>query len=112
MALLLAFSAPALAQCVEPQPPMPVDGGAATEDQIRAALANARSFIAQEGLFQDCVNQELEAARAQALIDGHPLDPAIEGDAKSRIVASQKAQDRVGMSSNAALTAYKNAHSQ
>lgn len=77
---------------------------------MRAALAGARGFIAQEGMFQDCVNQELEAARAQALIDGHPLDPAVEAAAKARIAASQKAQDKVGIASNAALTAYKQAH--
>lgn len=110
LALLLTASAPALAQCVEPPAPPPLDGAAASEDQMRAAMADARSFIAQEGVFQDCVSQELTAARIQAAAENHPLDPAIEAGARARIAASQKAQDRVGMTSNAALTAYKNAH--
>lgn len=99
-----------MAQCVEPQPPAPVDGGAATEDQMRTAMADARGFISQSEIFQACVNQELSDARAQAAAEGHPLDPAVEAAARTRIAASQKAQDKVGMASNASLTAYKNAH--
>lgn len=110
LAVLLCLAAPAFAQCVEPPAPAPLDGNAATEDQMRNALADARSFIAQSGMFQDCLNQELAADRTQAAAEGHPLDPALEASLKARIAASQKAQDKVGLTSNMALTAYKNAH--
>jgi len=111
LAFLSCLAAPALAQCVEPPPPAAVDGAAASEDQMRNLLSDARGFISQAEIFQDCVNQELTDARAQAAAEGHPLDPAIEMADKARIAASQKAQDRVGQASNMALTAYKNAHS-
>lgn len=112
IAFLLCLAAPAFAQCVEPQPPAIVDGNAASEDQMRGALADARSFITQSEMYQACVNQELADARTQAAAEGHPLDPAIEVSAKARIAASQKAQDKVGLASNTALTAYKNTHSR
>lgn len=110
LAFLLCLAAPAFAQCVEPQAPAVVNGNAASEDQMRNLLSDARGFITQSEMYQACVNQELVDARAQAMTEGHPLDPAIEASAKARIAASQKAQDRVGQASNMALAAYKNAH--
>lgn len=112
LTFLLCLAAPAMAQCVEPQPPVPVDGNAATENQMRNTLSDARSFITQSEMFQSCLNQELADARTQAAAEGHPLDPAIEVSARARIAASRKAQDQVGQASNMALTAYKNAHSR
>jgi hypothetical protein len=108
---MLCLAAPALAECVEPQLPPVVQGAAASENQMRNLMSDARGFITQSEMFQACVNQELDDMRAQAMTEGHPLDPAVEMTAKARIAASQKAQDRVGQASNMALTAYKNAHS-
>lgn len=108
--LFLCLAAPAWAQCVESQMPAFVDGNAASADQMRAALADARAFIAQSGIYQDCVRQDLALARAQAAAEGKTVDPAAEVAAKARIAASQQAQDRVGQASNAALTTYKMVH--
>jgi hypothetical protein len=107
---LLCLAAPALAQCVEPQPPAAIDGSAATEDQMRNTMTDARGFITQSEMFQACLNQELADARDQAAMEGHPLDPAVETSIKAQIAASRKAQDQVGQAGNMALTAYKNAH--
>ena len=112
VAILLSFAAPALAQCVEPPQPPLINGTLASENQMRAVMSDARTFITQSEMFQACITQELNDARAQAATEGHPLDPAIEMAAKARLAASQKAQDRVGQASNMALTAYKNAHAQ
>ena len=106
------LSAPALAQsaCTEPVPPPPVDGALTTADQLRAANADARAFISEASVYQACLSAEVDAARTRAAADGIPLDPAIEADAKTRIAASQRAQEKVGMSINAAMTNYKLAH--
>jgi hypothetical protein len=112
VAFLLWLAAPAMAQCVEPPAPAMVDGNAASEDQMRNLLTDVRGFITQSEIFQACVTQELTDARAQAATEGHPLDPTVEANAKARIAASQKAQDRVSQASNATLGAYKLAHAR
>jgi hypothetical protein len=105
-------ASPALAQsaCTEPVPPPPVDGAVTTADQLRAANADARAFISEASVYQACLSSEVEAAKTRATADGTPLDPAIEQDAKARIAASQRAQEKVGMAINAAMTNYKLAH--
>ena len=106
------FSGPALAQsvCTEPVPPPPVDGAVTTADQLRAANADARAFISDASVYQTCLADEVEAARTRAAAEAMPLDPAIEADAKVRIAASQRAQEKVGIAINAAMTNYKLAH--
>ena len=93
--MLLIGAVPALAQtvCTEPAPPAAVDGTQVSADQLRAAMAQARDFIAQAGIYQTCLQQSGDA------------------DSGARIAASRKSQDRVGQSINAALDTYKRAHS-
>jgi hypothetical protein len=111
MSILLG-AAPAVAQdlCVEPIMPMPLDGAAATADQMRAALAEARNFIAQSSLYQECLTREVEAAKAQATTAGQPFEPTIEASARAKLDASLKAQERVGAMTNNAMASFKNAH--
>jgi hypothetical protein len=106
------LSSPALAQsvCMEPVPPPPVDGNVTTADQLRAANADARAFISESGVYQACLSSEVEAAKTRAAAEGTPLDPALEADAKARIAASQRAQEKVGLAINSAMTNYKLAH--
>ena len=96
--------------CTEPTMPMPVDGAAATADQMRAAMADARNFIAQSELYQDCLTKEAEAAKAQATAAGQPFEPMIEASIHTKMDASKKAQERVGSMANNAMAAFKNAH--
>ena len=112
MALLLGAS-PAMGQslCMEPTMPMPRDGAAATADQMRAAMADARSFIAESGVYQECLAKEVEDAKAQAAGAGQPFEASIEATARAKVEASRKAQERVGATLNNAMVAYKNAHS-
>ncbi|HEY0265571.1 MAG TPA: hypothetical protein VGC16_02395 [Rhizomicrobium sp.] len=106
--MLSAATVPAVAQsaCIEPVAPAPVDGGTVTADQLRTANADVRNFISQSNDYQACLASELEAAKA----GGQPVDPAQEADTRARIAASQKAQERVGMAINAAVSKYKMAH--
>ncbi|HEX4637460.1 MAG TPA: hypothetical protein VH189_14845 [Rhizomicrobium sp.] len=110
-ALLLGAS-PAMGQslCVEPTMPMPVDGAAATADQMRAAMADARNFIAEAGVYQECLTKEVEDAKSQAATSGQAFEPSVEAAARARMDVSRKAQERVGVTLNNAMAAYKNAH--
>ena len=56
-------------------PPLRWMGAALTADQMRAAMADARNFIAQSDVYQDCLMKELDAAKTQAGAAGQPLDP-------------------------------------
>jgi len=67
-----------------------------TADQMRAAMADARNFIAQSGVYQECLINEVEAAKTQAAAAGQPFDPAIETGARAKVEASQKAQEKAG----------------
>lgn len=107
---LLLAATPALAQsaCVEPVIPIAVKG-AITADQMRAALAEAHTFIAESSVYQDCLLKEVDAAKTQATAAGQPFEPMIETSARYKVEVSKKAQERVGATANRALTAYKNA---
>lgn len=96
--------------CTEPAMPAPVDGNAASADQMRVAMAEARNFIAQSSVYQDCLMQEVDAAKAQATTSGQPFDGAIEAGARTKVDASKKAQEKVGGEATTAMAAFKNAH--
>ena len=108
VAHLATGTAKAQSLCTEPTMPMPVDGTAATADQMRAVMAAARDFIAQSGLYQECLQKEVDGAKSQA--GGQASEPALETSVHAKIDASKKAQERVGITVNNALAAYKNAH--
>ena len=109
IAIMLFCASPALADslCVEPAMPAPVDGAALTADQMRAAMSDARNFIAQSGLYQECLLKEVEAAKAQATAAGQPFEPMIETSARLKVEASRKAQEKAGTAANTAMAAYK-----
>jgi hypothetical protein len=105
-AILIGSAPAALAQgaCIEPPVPAKPDA-TLSADQMRAALANARHFIAQSSLYQDCLLKEVEAAKLLAATSGMPFEPMVETSARLKIAASRKAQDRVGDEVNGAITA-------
>ena len=112
LAAMLLFSAPALAQpvCTEPQIPPSVDGAHANPDQLRAAVAAAKGFIALSDVYQSCLVSELDAARTQASADGHPLDSGMESQTRLHLAANQKTKEKVGTEINTAIDVYKKTH--
>jgi len=96
--------------CAEPQAPVPVDGAQVSEEQMRAAAAAARAFIAQSDVYQSCLASAVDAAKTQATADGKPFDPVLANDAKAKADANQRVKERVGTEINAAISAYKQTH--
>ena len=90
--------------------PAQVDGSVASADQLRAAMAEARAFIAQSSVYQECLLQEVDAAKTQAAAGGLPFEPAIESGARAKIASSQRAQDKVSSAIDGSVSAYKLVH--
>ena len=112
IAVLLGMGAPALAQPVCTEPPLPpaVDGTNVKPDQLRAAVAAAKGFIAESDVFQNCLLGELDAAKTQASTEGHPVDPAVESQTRLRLAANQKTKEKVGTEINTAIDVFKKTH--
>ncbi len=97
--------------CTEPVAPAPVDGATITVDQLRAAIADAKSFIALSDVYQSCLTSEAQAMSQPANPGDKPAPPPGLAEAtNARIAANQKQKEKVGASINAAIGAYKDAH--
>jgi hypothetical protein len=110
LALASGTAGTAQEACAEPQVPAPVDGAQASEEQMRAAAAAARDFIALSNVYQVCLANAFDAAKTQAAADGKALDPSLETTLKSRTDANDKVKQKVGIEINIAIDAYKQTH--
>jgi len=118
--LTVAGATPAFAQanCALPIPPAAPDGRTATQQQIAAAVADAKNFIAQSDVYQNCLldyvkTRKEEAAAALADKDNKdkkPFDPYIETTIQKQIDSNQAAKVRAGAEINAAISDFKMAH--
>ncbi|HEX3756106.1 MAG TPA: hypothetical protein VHV26_13625 [Rhizomicrobium sp.] len=110
--LLLGSVPPALAQsaCMTPIPPAQVDGGTATYDQARAAVQDAKNFIAQSDLYQECVGKEIDDATAKAKADGKKPDADFMAKEAALVNDNQKMKVKVGTEANEVFPAYHKAH--
>ncbi len=114
-AAFLLAATPALAdssRCVEPIPPASINGNTATEQQMKDAIADFKTFQQASDDYQSCLladlkAQQLAAAKAK---DPKPLDPSVAAGVDARIDANQKLKERLGAELNAAIIAYKSKH--
>jgi hypothetical protein len=109
------MSAPALADpCSEPIAPAAIDGATATEAQMKAAVADVKTFIKDSDDYQTCLLADLtaqkRAAKNQKDKDKQKLDPGVEAAVQAKIDTNQKLKERVGAEYNAAVVAFKAKH--
>lgn len=90
--------------CTPPVPPPPLDGAAATAQQLRDAVDKARDFIGLANLYENCLRQQLQEIQASG------GDPAAGQAEKVGIAANRHLRDRVSSETATAMTAYKKAH--
>jgi hypothetical protein len=111
-ALVLALPGPVLAQsvCVAPAAPAPIHGATATQEEVLAAVREAKAFIAQSELYQTCLAQELEDAKTRAAAENKPVDQNLARVMLDMTDQSQKLKEKVGAEANGAVDAYKKAH--
>ena len=111
LGLLLAPSG-AMAQgvCTPPVAPPPLNGAEASAEQLRAAIADARAFIGQANIYENCLKDEVEADHASAAANGTPVDPAADRQIETEIAVNHRLKDKVSSDAAAAMDAYKKAH--
>jgi hypothetical protein len=95
--------------CAAPVAPQPVNGAEATPEQLRQAVADARNFIGQANLYENCLREQLQAARARAAAGAGP-EQDLEKDTALRIAANRRLKDKVSSQAAGAMDAYKKAH--
>ncbi len=106
--LLTPHHALAQSSCTAPVPPPPLNGADATPEQLRTAIAQAREFIGQANLYENCLRQELGAAQART--DGQAVDAAFDRETRVRIAVNRRLKDKVSSDAASAIDAYKKAH--
>lgn len=112
MVLVSAGALPALAQgaaCTAPVAPAAIDGSKVTIDQLRAAITDAKGFIAASDTYQSCIGNDITAQKAAATKD-KPFDPAIEKADLAKVSDNQAQKQKVGDAINGAIGDYKKAH--
>jgi hypothetical protein len=111
LGLPLAFSGVAAqGVCTPPVMPPPLNGAEASAEQLRAAIADARAFIGQANIYENCLKDEIEASHASAAANGTPVDPATDQQVESQIAINHRLKDKVSSDAAAAMDAYKKAH--
>ena len=115
VALLLLSASPSFAagaSCENPIAPTQVDGAKATQQQMKDAIQDFKTFQAASDDYQQCLVDDLKAQKVEAAKakDPKPLDPAIEQGVNAKIDANQRLKEKVGGELNASVQAYKAAH--
>jgi hypothetical protein len=112
--LLIGGALPAAAQsnCQMPIAPVAPDGKTSTQAQLMAAAGDARAFISQSDVYQQCLVDSVKAQKDQAAKDKTTFDTSIEADAMKKIKMNQDEKVKVGGDINTAITAFKASHPQ
>ena len=110
--LTVMGGAPAFAQsnCSAPIPPAAPDGHTASQQQMVGAVGDAKSFIAQSDVYQQCLLDYVQAQKDQATKDKKPFDTSIETTAMKQVADNQAAKVKTGADINTAIGDYKAAH--
>jgi hypothetical protein len=100
----------AQADCQAPVPPAATNGRTATQQEISAAVQDAKNYISQSDVYQQCLLDYVAAQKKQAVDDKKTFDTYIETSIQKKIDDNQKTKNRVGAEINGALTDYKMSH--
>ena len=110
----LMVSTPAFAEfhsaCVGPYEPNVPNGASATMEQMNAAAAAVKDFIAKSDDFQDCLKLELQTQKDKAAKEKTTFDTNIQTTIYKLVNSNQSAKERVGGEYNAAAKAFNDAH--
>jgi len=100
----------AQADCQAPIAPVSPDGHTATQQQILAAVSDAKNFISQSDVYQQCLLDYVAAQKKQAVEDKKTFDTYIETSIQKKIDDNQKTKIKVGSEINAAVSDFKMSH--
>lgn len=98
------------ANCQLPIPPAAPNGRTATQQDISASVTDAKNYMAQADVYQQCLLDYVAAQKKQAVEDKKTFDSYIETSIQKKIEDNQKTKVRVGSEINGALNDFKMAH--
>jgi hypothetical protein len=112
LAVLTALgAAPAFAvDCQPPIAPVAPNGHTISQQDLSAAVSDAKNYIAQSDVYQQCMLDSVQAQKKQAVEDKKPFDSYIETSTQKKIDDNQKTKIRVGSEINTAVSDFKMAH--
>jgi len=112
-ATLMISASPVLAaSCSEPVAPAQVDGAKASQQQMKDAIGDFKTFEQASDDYQSCLLDDLhqQERTAAAAKDPKPLDPSIAKAVSAKVDANQALKEKIGAELNASIVAYKQAH--
>lgn len=114
LALFLLVSGPAFGQadCDRPIAPAAPDGHKATQADMNAAIADAKRFIAQSDIYQQCLVDYVNTQKKKAQDNKATFDKSIEDDATKQIDENQADKVQVGKDINSASAIFTASHPQ
>ena len=77
---------------------------------MMAAVTDAKNFIAQSDVYQQCMLNYVKAQKDQATKDKVPFDKFIESEAMKKVSVNQSDKEKVGSEINSAVAIYKQSH--
>ena len=77
---------------------------------MMAAVTDAKNFIAQSDVYQQCLLNYVKAQKDQAAKDKTPFDKFIESEAMKKVNQNQADKEKVGSEINGAVAVYKQSH--
>jgi len=110
LTMLGATQAFAQADCEAPVPPASPNGHTATQQQILAAVQDAKNYISQSDVYQQCLLDYVAGQKKQAEDDKKTFDSYIETSAQKKIDENQKTKIKIGSEINAAVSDFKMSH--
>jgi hypothetical protein len=110
--LLTGGTLPAMAQadCQAPIAPAAPDGRNSTQAQMMGAVTDAKNFIAQSDVYQQCLLSYVTAQKDLATKNKTPFDKFIESEAMKKVNQNQADKEKVGSEINGAVALYKQSH--
>ena len=100
----------AQANCQAPVAPATPDGHTVTQQQLLAAVTDAKNYISQSDVYQQCLLDYVEAQKKQAVEDKKTFDSYIETTAQKKVDDNQKTKIKVGSEINTAVSDFKMTH--
>ena len=111
-ALMISASPVLAASCSEPVAPAQADGAKATQQQMKDAIQDFKTFEQASDDYQTCLINDLhdQEHAAAAAKNPKPLDPSIKAGVDAKVDANQRLKEKIGAELNASIVAYKQAH--
>jgi hypothetical protein len=115
VALATMMTAPAFAAGACGSPPVApasIDGSTATQQQVKDAISDFKTFQNESDTYQSCLWADLKKQQdaAEKSTPKKTLDPTVAEAVQAQVTDNQRLKEKVGGELNAAIKAYQSKH--